>query len=85
VINYFHQWKESSTKSIRAAVGKVAEELQADDPIKRLSLHDAERRITVACSMAVTTPGPLAVCPRAPSPWTEGTHYTAPTTVAMQA
>jgi serine/threonine protein kinase len=72
VVDYIHQWLQSSAKSIRTVMGKVAKELQADDPVKRLSLHDAERRIAAACSMAATAPSPPAIRPQASSPWADG-------------
>jgi serine/threonine protein kinase len=53
-IHYFH-WKfGSSAKGIGTVVKKVAKELRADDPTKRLSLHDAKRRIVEACTTVAT-------------------------------
>jgi serine/threonine protein kinase len=60
VINSFHQRFRSSTESIRTVVEKVAKELQVVDPTKRLSLHDAERRIAAACSTTATAQRPPA-------------------------
>jgi serine/threonine protein kinase len=80
VINYFHQRFRSSTKSIGTVVETVAKELRVDPPTKRLSLHDAERRLAAACSTAATVQ-----CPPAASPWTHGTHSSVSTVVALQA
>jgi serine/threonine protein kinase len=46
VIRNFHEGFGSSTKNIGRVVEEVARELRVDDPTKRLSLHDAERRLT---------------------------------------
>jgi len=60
VIKHFHKRFQSSTERIRTVVKKVAEELQAVDPIKRLLLQEAERRIVAECSMATIAPSPPA-------------------------
>jgi serine/threonine protein kinase len=54
VINHFYQGFGSATESIGTVVVKVAKELRMDDPTKRLSLHDAERRIAAACGTVNT-------------------------------
>jgi serine/threonine protein kinase len=80
VINCFLQQFQSSTESIQAAVQKVAKELRMVDPTKRLSLHDAEKQIVAAYStVAIAQSTPAA------SLWTQGTHSSVSTVVALQA